>query len=45
MKQFYIFILAIFFLVDLSAQDKHFSQFYSSPLTLNPALTGAYNGR
>lgn len=45
MKQFYIFILAIFFLVDLSAQDKHFSQFYASPLTLNPALTGAYNGR
>ena len=45
MKQFYIFILALFFLVDLSAQDKHFSQFYSSPLTLNPALTGAYNGR
>ena len=36
----------LFFLLgDLSAQDKHFTQFYASPLTLNPALTGAYNGR
>ncbi len=35
----------VFFLVDISAQDKHFTQFYASPLTLNPALTGAYNGR
>ena len=29
----------------VSAQDLHFSQFYASPLTLNPALTGALNGR
>lgn len=27
------------------AQDRHFSQFYSSPLTLNPALTGAFDGK
>ncbi len=27
------------------AQDKHFTQFYASPLTLNPALTGAAAGR
>lgn len=26
------------------AQDLHFSQFYESPLTLNPALCGAFNG-
>lgn len=26
------------------AQDPQFSQFYSSPLTLNPALTGNFNG-
>jgi type IX secretion system PorP/SprF family membrane protein len=26
------------------AQDIHFSQFYASPLTLNPALTGNFNG-
>ena len=29
----------------LSAQDQHFSQFYASPLTLNPALTGALEGK
>lgn len=26
------------------AQDIHFSQFYNSPLTLNPALAGSFNG-
>ena len=26
------------------AQDPHFSQFFASPLTLNPALTGKFNG-
>jgi type IX secretion system PorP/SprF family membrane protein len=29
----------------LFAQDIHFSQFYNSPLTLNPALTGKVNGK
>ncbi|MFM2225925.1 MAG: hypothetical protein RJA07_2127 [Bacteroidota bacterium] len=37
-------ILLLFFLLGLvavaSAQDIHFSQFYASPLTLNPANTG-----
>lgn len=28
----------------LSAQDPHFSQFFASPLSLNPALTGKFNG-
>ncbi len=28
----------------MSAQDYHFSQFYAAPLTLNPALTGNFNG-
>jgi type IX secretion system PorP/SprF family membrane protein len=28
----------------LRAQDPGFSQFYASPLTLNPALTGKFNG-
>src|ERR1700748_3390670 len=27
-----------------NAQDPGFSQFYASPLTLNPALTGKFNG-
>ena len=28
----------------IRAQDPHFSQFFSSPLTLNPALTGLFDG-
>ncbi len=28
----------------LKAQDIHFSQYYNSPLNLNPALTGIFNG-
>jgi type IX secretion system PorP/SprF family membrane protein len=34
--------LCISFLI--KAQDPHFSQFFSSPLTLNPALTGKFDG-
>jgi type IX secretion system PorP/SprF family membrane protein len=30
--------------LEVSAQDPHFSQFYASPLTLNPALTGLFAG-
>jgi len=26
------------------AQDANFSQFFASPLTLNPALTGKFDG-
>ncbi|NTW32024.1 MAG: PorP/SprF family type IX secretion system membrane protein [Bacteroidetes bacterium] len=29
---------------ETKAQDNHFSQFYLSPLTLNPALTGGFDG-
>jgi type IX secretion system PorP/SprF family membrane protein len=29
----------------LKAQDPHFSQFFSSPLTLNPAMTGLFDGQ
>lgn len=35
-------LLCISFLIN--AQDPHFSQFFSSPLTLNPALTGKFDG-
>lgn len=28
----------------LQAQDPHYSQFFSSPLTINPALTGKFSG-
>lgn len=41
----YIILLAILILgVSLHAQDFHYSQFYNSPITLNPALTGVFNG-
>lgn len=40
--------IALFFLIsqpfNLLAQDPHFSQFFASPLTLNPALTGKFDG-
>jgi len=35
----------LLFLVKMQAQDRLFSQFYASPLTLNPALTGAFEGK
>jgi len=38
-----IFTIGLFF--SSQAQDKHFTQFYASPLTLNPALTGAFDGK
>ena len=28
----------------VTAQDPNFSQFFASPLTLNPALTGKFDG-
>lgn len=42
----YLPITLIATLLGLStfAQDPNFSQFYSSPLTLNPALTGKFDG-
>ncbi len=43
-KQWYTYFLILSLAVSFSTtgwgQDIHFSQFYSSPLTLNPALTG-----
>ena len=41
----YFFTLAILvWCVSLNAQDIHFSQFFASPLTVNPSYTGAFNG-
>jgi type IX secretion system PorP/SprF family membrane protein len=41
----YVSVLSLIFVTGLSlkAQDIHFSQFYMSPLNLNPALTGVSN--
>ena len=41
------FLTALSFLLltgALQAQDPHFSQFFASPLTLNPAFTGKFDG-
>ena len=45
MRKFYIAVLAGFLFFSASAQDIHYTQFYNSPLTLNPALTGLINGQ
>ncbi|HFA51465.1 MAG TPA: type IX secretion system membrane protein PorP/SprF [Bacteroidetes bacterium] len=42
-KSIFLFFACCFFL-SAGAQDRLFSQFYASPLTLNPALTGAFEG-
>ncbi len=40
-----LFLLLLLIVADEAmAQDPHFSQFYASPLSLNPALTGAFSG-
>jgi type IX secretion system PorP/SprF family membrane protein len=44
MKKFYITLLASAMLLGVSAQDIHYTQFYNTPLTTNPALTGVFNG-
>jgi type IX secretion system PorP/SprF family membrane protein len=44
MKKILLSLLSALSFFLLKAQDPHFSQFYSSPLTLNPALTGKFDG-
>ncbi len=39
-----MFVAFLLFLPKAYSQDKHFTQFYASPLTLNPALSGAMEG-
>lgn len=44
-KQHILFSFLMTFLCSsLFAQDPHFSQYFASPLTLNPAYTGKFNG-
>ncbi len=42
--RFYATLILLLGAMAINAQDSHFSQFYASPLTLNPALTGNFNG-
>ena len=45
MKRFVITLMVCVTLTEFSqAQDPNFSQFFASPLTLNPALTGKFDG-
>lgn len=42
--RFTLFLLLVSTLT-ITAQDQHFTQFFASPLTLNPALTGVIDGK
>ena len=45
MKKFTKVLVALLLIMQtLKAQDIHYSQFYASPLTLNPAMTGVIEG-
>jgi type IX secretion system PorP/SprF family membrane protein len=44
MKKSLIIAFALLACVVSKAQDPHFSQFFASPLTLNPAFTGKFDG-
>ncbi len=46
MKKIVLVALSLITIIASStAQDQHFTQFYASPTTLNPALTGAFEGK
>ena len=44
MKKIIAPVLLLILSSSLFAQDPHFSQFFSSPLTVNPAFTGKFDG-
>ena len=44
MRNTLLLFLLLLGLTQLKAQDPNFSQFFASPLTLNPALTGKFDG-
>lgn len=44
MKKFFSLVMLIVSVHYCHAQDPNFSQFFASPLTLNPALTGKFDG-
>lgn len=44
MRKFLPAVVALLVTLSVSAQDIHFSQYYASPIALNPALTGNING-
>ena len=44
MRSIFFLIVCVLMGMRCFAQDPHFSQFFASPLTLNPAFTGKFNG-
>lgn len=44
MQKIFLVLIFVFYVTLVEAQDPHFSQFFASPLTLNPALTGKFDG-
>jgi type IX secretion system PorP/SprF family membrane protein len=44
-KGFLLLIGVLIASAKLNAQDVHFSQFYSTPLLVNPAMTGIFDGK
>ena len=44
MRKFLLIIFCVVSAICLKAQDPHFSQFFASPLTLNPAFKGKFDG-
>ncbi len=45
MRKNFLLLCLLVATLGLKAQDPHFSQFFASPLTLNPAFTGKFNGQ
>lgn len=45
MNRYILLLFCLFFGFQIQAQDKHFTQFYAAPLTANPGLTGAFDGK
>ncbi len=45
MRKILLFVFTLMITGLLKAQDPHFSQFFASPLTLNPAFTGKFDGQ
>ena len=45
MRTFFCTFFLLILASAVKAQDPNFSQFFASPLTLNPALTGKFNGQ
>jgi type IX secretion system PorP/SprF family membrane protein len=43
-KVLLFFTIILYALTPARAQDPHFSQFFASPMTLNPAFTGLFSG-